>query len=97
MTKLFEWLAVFGVLGAVWLSLVNNKIECALIKQHPTLILFSPVIFLALFGFYAATVVLYRVFTFNNCEKAAAELQEEIQEARTELTKLGFQFKDNHD
>lgn len=25
---------------------------------------------------YAATVVLYRTFTFNNCEEAAAELQE---------------------
>lgn len=27
------------------------------------------------FQLYAATVVLYRVFTFNNCEEAATELK----------------------
>ncbi|KAJ3650759.1 hypothetical protein Zmor_016839 [Zophobas morio] len=90
MTKLVEWLAVFGALGAIWLSLVTNKVET---NFNPTLILYSPVIFVALFGVYAATVVLYRVCTFNNCDKAAAQLQEEIQAARTDLAARGFQFK----
>jgi dolichyl-phosphate mannosyltransferase polypeptide 3 len=93
MTKLLEWVGVFGVLGAIWLSLVTNKVETGVARHYPNLILYSPVIFVALFGIYAVIVVLYRVFTFNKCEKAAAELQEEIQEARADLTKLGFKFE----
>ncbi|EFA04846.1 dolichol-phosphate mannosyltransferase subunit 3 [Tribolium castaneum] len=93
MTKLLEWVAVLGALGAVWLSLVTNTVEFGFVRQYPTAVFYSPVIFVGLFGIYAIIVVLYRVFTFNDCEKAAAELQEEIVEARADLAKLGFRFK----
>ncbi|XP_044260935.1 dolichol-phosphate mannosyltransferase subunit 3 [Tribolium madens] len=92
MTKLLEWVTVLGALTALWLSLVTNTVEIGLVKHHPSLIFYSPVIFVGLFGIYAIIVVLYRVFTFNDCEKAAAELQEEIVEARADLAKLGFKF-----
>lgn len=41
---------------------------------------------------YAVITVLYRVFTFNNCPEAAEELQNQIKEAREDLTKKGFTF-----
>lgn len=95
MTKLLEWLSLFGVLFTIWFSLITNKIENSFVRDHYTFVLYSPVIFVLLFGvnivilfinmctllsltifqLYAFTVVMYRVFTFNNCEDAAAELQ----------------------
>ncbi|KAF7271815.1 dolichyl-phosphate mannosyltransferase subunit 3 [Rhynchophorus ferrugineus] len=93
MTKLMEWLFVVGTLGAIWLALLTNTIENSFAKDHYDLLLFSPVIFVALFGLYALTLVLYRVFTFNNCDEAAEELQKEILQAKEDLQKQGFKFK----
>ncbi|KAF2896355.1 hypothetical protein ILUMI_09818 [Ignelater luminosus] len=93
MTKLIEWLTVFGCIFCAWAALVTNKIENNFTKQYFSVILYSPIIFVVLFGVYAAMVVLYRTFTFNNCEEAAVELQKEIKEAREDLSKLGFKFK----
>lgn len=90
-----EWLAVAGVLGSIWLALLTNKIENSFVKDHYNLLLFSPVVFLALFGLYAFILVLYRVYTFNNCEDAAEELQKEIVEAKEDLKRLGFKFKND--
>lgn len=38
--------------------------------------------------------LLIRVFTFNDCEEAAKELQVEISEAREDLRSKGFNFED---
>ncbi|XP_011643311.1 dolichol-phosphate mannosyltransferase subunit 3, partial [Pogonomyrmex barbatus] len=54
---------------------------------------FLPVIFLFHFGLYAIIVVLYRVFTFNTCESAAIELQQEIQQAVKDLQKKGVTLR----
>ena len=35
-----------------------------------------------------------RVATFNDCEEAAKELQEQISEAREDLRKKGFNFEE---
>ncbi|XP_028142893.1 dolichol-phosphate mannosyltransferase subunit 3 [Diabrotica virgifera virgifera] len=94
MTKLMEWLSGAGVLFAVWFYLITNKPN-NFVREQYDLILYSPIIFVLLFGLYAASVVLYRVYTFNDCEKAAAELQEEIKEAKEELSRLGFKFQSN--
>ncbi|XP_030757291.1 dolichol-phosphate mannosyltransferase subunit 3 [Sitophilus oryzae] len=95
MTKLMEWIFVAGALGAIWLALLTNKIENIFVKDYYQLLLFSPIIFIVLFGIYALIIVLYRVFTFNNCNEAADELQKEIQEAKVDLQRQGFYFKEH--
>ncbi|CAB3244182.1 unnamed protein product [Arctia plantaginis] len=92
MTKLLEWVSVFSALFAVWYSLIGGYVKHPLIEKNMTLILISPLIFVILFGLYAVTVVLYRVFTFNNCEAAAKELQEEIKEAKKDLHEKGLRW-----
>ncbi|CAH1976965.1 unnamed protein product [Acanthoscelides obtectus] len=44
---------------------------------------------------YALSVVLYRVYNFNDCKEAAQQLSEEIVEAKENLASLGFKFKEN--
>uniref|UniRef100_A0A182XIE2 Uncharacterized protein n=1 Tax=Anopheles quadriannulatus TaxID=34691 RepID=A0A182XIE2_ANOQN len=43
---------------------------------------------------FSATVVLYRTFTFNNCEEAAKELMEQIKEAKADLRSKGLVLSD---
>lgn len=76
MTKLMEWAFVATIFFSIWTVAITGNIKSPLLNKWETVILYLPVILIFLFGLYAATVVLYRVFTFNNCEEAAAELQE---------------------
>lgn len=92
MTKLLEWISVLSAFFAVWYSLVGGYVKHPLIDKNMTLIVVSPVVLLVLFGLYAVTIVLYRVLTFNNCEKAAKELQAEIVEAKNELKEKGLRW-----
>ncbi|KAJ0175330.1 hypothetical protein K1T71_009471 [Dendrolimus kikuchii] len=92
MTKLLEWISVISAVFAVWYSIVGGYVKHPIIDNNISIILVSPIIFVILFGLYAATVVLYRVFTFNNCEEAAKELQAEIAEARKDLLDKGMKF-----
>lgn len=92
MSKLLEWVSVLSALFTIWYSLIGGYVKHPLIQENITLILISPIIFVALFGLYAVIVVLYRVFTFNNCEEAAKELQEEIIEAKKDLTEKGLRW-----
>ncbi|XP_049871967.1 dolichol-phosphate mannosyltransferase subunit 3 isoform X1 [Pectinophora gossypiella] len=92
MTKLLEWISVLSALFAVWYSLIGGYVKHPLIEKNMNLILVSPILFVILFGLYAVTVVLYRVFTFNNCEEAAKELQEQIVEARKDLKEKGIKW-----
>ena len=39
-------------------------------------------------------LIVSRVATFNDCEEAAKELQEQISEAREDLRKKGFNFEE---
>ncbi|XP_018565987.1 dolichol-phosphate mannosyltransferase subunit 3 [Anoplophora glabripennis] len=94
MTKLQEWLSALGIFFAIWFYLITSKTQSSFITENYSLILYSPLICLVLFGLYAATVVIYRTLTFNDCPEAAEELQREIIEAREELTRLGFKFKE---
>lgn len=92
MTKLLEWISVTSAVFAVWYSLVGGYVKHKLIEDNMTLVVVSPIIFVILFGLYAVTVVLYRVFTFNNCEEAAKELQEQIVEAKRDLQEKGLKW-----
>lgn len=92
MTKLLEWLSVISAMFAVWYSLIGGYVKHPMIEDNMRLIIVSPVIFVLLFGLYAVTVVLFRVFTFNNCEDAAKELQAEILEAKKDLHDRGLRW-----
>ncbi|VVC91258.1 unnamed protein product [Leptidea sinapis] len=92
MTKLLEWISVASAFFAVWFSLVGGYIKHPVIEENMNFILFSPIFIVTLFGLYAVTVVLYRVFTFNNCEPAFLELQKQIQEANKDLLAKGLKL-----
>ncbi|KYM87077.1 PREDICTED: dolichol-phosphate mannosyltransferase subunit 3 [Atta cephalotes] len=88
MTKLLEWLSCATVIFGVWFATITSN--SVLIKEWREIILFLPIISLFLFGLYAITIVLFRVFTFNNCESAAIELQRQIEEAKKDLQSKGI-------
>lgn len=87
-----EWLAAGTVIIAVWLALLTGRVGGNLAAEQPLFVYCLPILLLGCFGLYAATVVLYRTFTFNTCEEAAMELQKEIQAAREDLARRGFAF-----
>ncbi|XP_045450113.1 dolichol-phosphate mannosyltransferase subunit 3 [Melitaea cinxia] len=92
MTKLLEWISVTSAVLAVWYSLVGGYVKHKFIEENMDIILVSPIIFVALFGLYAVTVVLYRTFTFNNCTDEADALMAEIEEAKKDLHEKGLRW-----
>ncbi|GLH12834.1 Dolichol-phosphate mannosyltransferase subunit 3 [Gryllus bimaculatus] len=92
MTKLLEWLLGFGVFTSVWASLLAVNLQWQVDNYWKTVVLPLPLFLVLAFGVYAATVVLWRVYNFNNCEEAAKELNEQIKEAKADLEKKGFKF-----
>jgi len=92
MTKLLEWLSCATLFFGMWFATITS--ESTFVKEWHEVIFFLPVIFLFLFGLYAATVVLYRVFTFNTCESAAIELQQQIEEAKKDLRSKGVTLRE---
>ncbi|XP_055616020.1 dolichol-phosphate mannosyltransferase subunit 3 [Toxorhynchites rutilus septentrionalis] len=94
MTKLMEWLmAAFAFFG-VYFAIIARQVQHEVLDQYMFEIKLSPLVLIVLFGIYSATVVLYRTFTFNNCEEAAKELLEQIKEAKTDLRSKGMTFND---
>ncbi|KAG7187597.1 hypothetical protein KM043_016665 [Ampulex compressa] len=89
MTKLMEWIFFTTVFFGVWFAAVTGNINSSLVAEWQQTILCLPLVLLFLFSLYAATVVLYRVFTFNNCENAAIELQQQIEAAKKDLRSKG--------
>lgn len=49
-----------------------------------------PIYCVGLFGLWSAAIVLYRTFTFNNCDDAAVELRSQIQDAKKYLQGKGL-------
>ena len=106
MTKLLEWLSVAVVMGIVWVGAYTDK----LLPQYKGEILWSPVVFVLLFGLFSVLTIAYRlvikclccnfihlpfrVATFNDCEEASKELQRQIGEAREDLRSKGFNFEE---
>uniref|UniRef100_A0A6M2DY65 Dolichol-phosphate mannosyltransferase subunit 3 n=1 Tax=Xenopsylla cheopis TaxID=163159 RepID=A0A6M2DY65_XENCH len=95
MTKLVEWTFVMSCVLGIWSSIVTKTLHIPMLDDWLYLILPLPLILLFLIGIYSVTVVLYGVFTFNDCPEAAKELQKQIEEAKAELRLKGFIFKED--
>ncbi|KOX78339.1 Dolichol-phosphate mannosyltransferase subunit 3 [Melipona quadrifasciata] len=93
MTKLMEWLLFAVLFFSIWIAVISGNVNLHFIKEWKQFVLFLPPVALFVCGLYAAIVVLYRTFTFNNCEQAAMELQEQIEEARKDLQTKGIVLK----
>ncbi|XP_017792015.1 PREDICTED: dolichol-phosphate mannosyltransferase subunit 3 [Habropoda laboriosa] len=93
MTKLMEWLLFATLSFGIWIAVITESVSSSFIEEWQQLILFFPLIALFLCGLYASITILYRVFTFHNCENAAIELQEQIEEAKKDLQSKGVVLK----
>ncbi|XP_017754373.1 PREDICTED: dolichol-phosphate mannosyltransferase subunit 3 [Eufriesea mexicana] len=93
MTKLMEWLLFAALFFSIWIAAITESANLPFITKWKQIILFLPLIALFLCSLYAAITILYRVFTFNNCENAAIELQEQIEEAKKDLQNKGVVLK----
>ncbi|XP_017462440.1 PREDICTED: dolichol-phosphate mannosyltransferase subunit 3-like [Rhagoletis zephyria] len=94
MTNLQRWLLYIGVFAIPYLAIVAGYLRAPVLTKWELEIQLLPIVLLVLLGAYAATVVLYRTFTFNDCPQAAKELQQQIEEARKDLKEKGFVFHD---
>lgn len=92
MTKLMEWLFSVSLFLSIWIALVTRQVQSRLLDEWMFIIKPLPFIVVLMFGVYSLSVILWRVYNFNNCEDAAKELQMEIQEAKDDLRKKGFVF-----
>ncbi|XP_058117318.1 dolichol-phosphate mannosyltransferase subunit 3 [Anopheles ziemanni] len=94
MTKLLEWLVAAACFLSVYVAIILRQVKHEVLEQYMFEIQLSPLFLLVLFGVYSATVVLYRTFTFNNCEEAAKELMQQIKEAKADLRSKGLVISD---
>jgi len=89
MTKLLEWLTGTGLFAAVWAILLSkdsaDSDDCV---RH--FVMFLPFYAALIFAVVSVSIIAWRVYTFNTCEEAAKELQQEIKEARADLKKRGL-------
>ncbi|NXH10616.1 DPM3 mannosyltransferase, partial [Bucco capensis] len=92
MTKLGQWLCGFALLGSAWAALALAPPGLQLPTPFRQALLPLPVYLLVTFGCYSLATVGYRLATFNDCEEAAAELQEQISAARADLSRRGLRF-----
>lgn len=91
MTRFQEFLTFCIFVLAIWAALLRQVSEWhdARALLHTQLLPFYGVL---LFGAISAIIVLYRVFTFNDCPDANEELQSQIKQAKADLQKKGFIF-----
>ncbi|XP_030043356.1 dolichol-phosphate mannosyltransferase subunit 3 [Microcaecilia unicolor] len=92
MTKLMEWLFGLTLLSTVWLTLSFDLLGLNLPETYQQAIWPFPIYLLLIFGCYSLATIGFRVATFNNCEDAARELQDQIQEAKKDLARRGLKF-----
>ncbi|KAG8429720.1 hypothetical protein GDO86_019391 [Hymenochirus boettgeri] len=92
MTKLAEWLVGLTVLCAAWVTLNFNLLDLDLPEPLQQLIWPFPIYLLVVFGCYSLATIGYRVATFNDCQDAAQELQNQISEAKKDLATKGLRF-----
>ncbi|XP_028650696.1 dolichol-phosphate mannosyltransferase subunit 3 [Erpetoichthys calabaricus] len=92
MTKLMEWLLGLSLIGILWSIVTFDLLDLRISDQYLQVAWPLPIYLLVTFGCYSLAVVGYRVATFNDCEAAAKELQEQIQDAKRDLQKKGLHF-----
>lgn len=93
MTKLAQWLCGLALLGSAWAALALAPPGLQPPAPLRQALLPLPVYLLVAFGCYSLATVGYRVATFNDCEEAAAELQEHIRAARADLRRWGLSLE----
>ena len=91
MTKLMEWITGLVLIVSVWAAFWTQNIG-NFAHTHPNITLLWPLVLVILFGLYSLFVIIYRVYTFNDCPEAAEELQREIAEAKEDLKSKGMKF-----
>jgi len=92
MTRFQETVAFGTLLLVVWgalLRYVSQSSTNESVLLHTKLL---PFYGLVGFGAVSAFIVLYRVFTFNDCPAANEELQQQIKQAHKDLKQRGFIF-----
>lgn len=92
MTKLVEWLLGVSAVLVAWAVVSFDLLELSLPQTYRTVAWPMPLYLLVSFGCYSLATVGYRVATFNDCEEAAKELQEQIKEAKEDLKKKGLKM-----
>ncbi|XP_018540525.1 dolichol-phosphate mannosyltransferase subunit 3 [Lates calcarifer] len=92
MTKLLEWLFGVSLVGALWALVTFDLLDLSLPQTYREVAWPMPLYLLVSFGCYSLATVGYRVATFNDCEEAAIELQEQIKEAKEDLRKKGLKM-----
>ncbi|KAM3596321.1 uncharacterized protein V6R79_012359 [Siganus canaliculatus] len=92
MTKLLEWLFGVSAVAVVWALVTFDLLDLSLPQTYREVAWPMPLYLLVSFGCYSLATVGYRVATFNDCEEAAKELQEQIKEAREDLRKKGLKM-----
>ncbi|KAJ0055062.1 hypothetical protein NL108_008981 [Boleophthalmus pectinirostris] len=92
MTKLVEWLVGVTVILVAWAVVSFDLLELRLPDTYREVAWPMPLYLLVSFGCYSLATVGYRVATFNDCDEAARELQEQIKEAKEDLRKKGLKM-----
>ncbi|XP_018421373.1 PREDICTED: dolichol-phosphate mannosyltransferase subunit 3 [Nanorana parkeri] len=92
MTKLAQWLLGLILLGGAWATLTFDLLGLEPPRACREVVWPFPVYLLVAFGCYSLATIGYRVATFNDCEDAARELQEQIGQAKKELSRRGMSF-----
>ncbi|XP_069506248.1 dolichol-phosphate mannosyltransferase subunit 3 isoform X2 [Ambystoma mexicanum] len=92
MTKLTQWLFGLALLATTWITLNFDLLGLDLPQNYQQVIWPFPVYLLVIFGCYSLATIGYRVATFNDCEDAAKELQEQIKAAKKDLSSKGLKF-----
>ena len=82
----YQIFAATGIsLLSIWLALLNNSTTAS----NP-LVLYAPVWSVLLLGLYAIISVILGTMSFKDCPEAAAEIETQIKEAKTEMKKRGI-------
>ena len=82
----YQIFAATGVsLLSIWLALLNHSATAS----NP-LVLYAPVWSVLLLGLYAIISVILGTMSFKDCPEAAAEIETQIKEAKTEMKKRGI-------
>ncbi|XP_037651530.1 dolichol-phosphate mannosyltransferase subunit 3 [Sebastes umbrosus] len=92
MTKLLEWLLGVSVVVAAWALVSFDLLDLKLPHSYREVAWPMPLYLLVSFGCYSLATVGYRVATFNDCDQASRELQEQIREAKEDLRKKGLKM-----
>ncbi|RVE67219.1 hypothetical protein OJAV_G00115240 [Oryzias javanicus] len=92
MTKLMQWLFGAALLGTLWALVSFDLLDWKLPRAYREVAWPMPLYLLVSFGCFSLAAVGYRVATFNDCEAAAKELQEQIREAKEDLRRRGLKM-----